>query len=110
MHPVGNMRRIAALCLLTAFTALADERDVAEWVIRWDGRFFIEGQSQAISSISDIPSGRFEITSIDLTGGVMAPTELEKLSGLTTLRELHLPGPIWNPGGGGGDANPALKF
>ncbi|MGH9719850.1 MAG: leucine-rich repeat domain-containing protein, partial [Bryobacteraceae bacterium] len=104
------MERLIALCLLTALGALAGERDIAEWVIRWDGRLFVEGKGQPIHNISDIPTGRFEITAIDLTGGVMAPSELEKLSGLTTLRELYLPGPIWNPGGGGGDANPALKF
>src|SRR5262249_37714930 len=42
---------------------------------------------------------------IDLTGAVMVPAELEKLKGLTTLRELYLPGPIWNPGGGNEDGN-----
>ena len=39
----------------------------------------------------------------------MLPAELEKLTGLTTLRELYLPGPIWNPGGGNEDANGVLK-
>jgi NAD(P)-dependent dehydrogenase (short-subunit alcohol dehydrogenase family) len=34
---------------------------------------------------------------------------LEKMAGLTTLRELYLPGPIWNPGGGNEDANGVFK-
>src|SRR5262245_48863360 len=95
--------RIIAFALLITVAAVADQRDIAEWVIRWDGRLLVEGNPRAIDSIADLPAGSFEITAIDLTGGVMVPAELEKLSGLTTLRELYLPGPIWNPGGGGGD-------
>src|SRR5262249_22038253 len=32
-----------------------------------------------------------------------------KLSGMTGLRELYLPGPVWNPGGGNEEASGAFK-
>ena len=94
--------------LISAFAQAASEREIAEWAIRWEGRVIIEGQPRAVTDISQFPPGEFRITGIDLTGAVMHPAELEKLSGLTTLRELYLPGPIWNPGGGNEDANERL--
>jgi len=51
-----------------------------------------------------LPPGEIRIVGIDLTGAVMHPTELVKLGGLLSLRELYLPGPIWNPGGANEDA------
>ena len=39
----------------------------------------------------------------------MRPQELVKLDGLKDLRDLYLPGPIWNPGGGREDASAAFK-
>ena len=39
----------------------------------------------------------------------MQPAELAKLDGLLSLRELYLPGPIWNPGGGNEDSTAAFK-
>src|SRR5579864_1729982 len=87
----------------------ASPREIAEWVIRWEGRVLLEGARQPIHDVAQIPSGNFEIAGIDLTGAVMEPAELEKLAGLTTLRELYLPGPIWNPGGGREDANGVFK-
>ena len=102
-------RIIFALAVGSVCAQAASQREIAEWVIRWEGRVILEGSRQPITDISQIPAGNFEITSIDLTGAVMLPAELEKLTGLTTLRELYLPGPIWNPGGGNEDANGVLK-
>ena len=51
----------------------------------------------------ELPAGEFHIAAIDLTAAVMHPVELRKLAGLTHLRELYLPGPIWNPGAGNED-------
>ena len=89
--------------------ATSSAREIAEWVIRWEGRVMIEGISRPITTLSQIPPGDFKIVGIDLTGAAMVPSELEKLAGLTTLRELYLPGPVWNPGGGREDANDVLK-
>ena len=60
----------------------------------------VEGAASSPDQCVATTSGDFHIAAIELTGGVMHPIELLKLEGLTHLRELYLPGPIWNPGGG----------
>src|SRR5712691_5696860 len=89
---------------LTPMAHAASDRDLAEWVIRWEGRVILEGNRQPISDLAQLPKGEFRIAGIDLTGVVMHPSELVKLGGLLSLRELYLPGPIWNPGGGNEEA------
>src|SRR5262252_3720168 len=99
------MFRFILALILGSICAFAEtQRDIAEWVIRWEGRVYIEGRRMPILELDEIPAGDFKIVGIDLTGAVMLPSELEKLAGLTTLRDLYLPGPIWNPGGGNEDA------
>src|SRR5438128_1529705 len=93
----------------SVFAHAASQREIAEWAIRWEGRVVLEGSRQPVNEVRQIPAGNIEIVGIDLTGAVMQPAELEKLAGLTTLRELYLPGPIWNPGGGREDANDVFK-
>ena len=102
-------RFILALILASLCAFAETQRDIAEWVIRWEGRVYIEGRRTPILELDEIPAGDFKIVGIDLTGAVMLPSELEKLAGLTTLRDLYLPGPIWNPGGGNEDANGVFK-
>ena len=100
------MFRIVLALSMAAMCAQAEtQREIAEWVIRWEGRVYLEGVRQPVVDVGQIPSGDFKITGIDLTGAVMLPAELSKLAGLTTLRDLYLPGPIWNPGGGNEDGN-----
>src|SRR5687768_9102621 len=84
---------------------------MAEWIIREGGRVMLNGERTAISSLSALPSADFRITGADLTGTLILPTDMEKLGALKDLRELYLPGPIWNPGAGSRlDANEQLKF
>ncbi|HVY91098.1 MAG TPA: hypothetical protein VHA14_00060, partial [Bryobacteraceae bacterium] len=95
------MRRVLTMLLLAAAALpAATEREVAEWALRWEGTVTIEGASAPISNLDQIPAGDFHISAIELTGGVMHPIELTRLAGLTHLRDLYLPGPVWNPGGG----------
>src|SRR4051794_40320479 len=97
---------VRALFLLTFAThfaiaaPVASEREIAEWVLRWEGTVLLEGSRQPLTDVSQLPPGDIRITSVDLTAAVIRPTELKKLEGLGHLRELYLPGPIWNPGGG----------
>src|SRR5580704_12974466 len=64
------------------------EREIADWAIRMGGRVAIEGHSAELSD----------------------PTDLRKIVGLTSLHELYLPGPSWNPASGSRlDANEELK-
>src|SRR4051794_40732467 len=97
-------RAILGLCVAAAMASAANEREVAEWVLRWEGQVVLEGSRKPLTDVSQIPAGEIHIAGIDLTGAVMRPLELKKLEGLPNLRELYLPGPIWNPGGGNEDA------
>src|SRR5690349_3001165 len=84
------------------------DRDVAEWVLRWEGHVTIAGRAHPIINISEL-TDQIQITGIDLTPVVMPPRDLVKLEGLKNLRELYLPGTIWNPGGGREDAGTAFS-
>ena len=87
----------------------ANDREVAEWVLRWEGHITLAGHPQPLDDVSQLGAGDIQITGIDLTPAVMHPAELAKLQGLSGLRELYLPGPIWNPGGAKEDPTAAMK-
>src|SRR5579863_1925292 len=86
-------------CLLPSviFAMAATEREVAEWVVRQGGRVVLEGNRTPLRDLSELPSGDLHITCVDLTNTIIEPQKLEKLSGLTGLRELYLPATIWTP-------------
>ena len=94
---------IAALLFFSVAATAATEREVAEWVLRWEGSLILQGSNTPIRDVFQLPAGDFHIASIDLTAAVMRPVELRKLEGLTHLRQLYLPGKIWNPGAGNED-------
>src|ERR1700733_7830985 len=102
-------RAIIALFLAAGLMHAASAREIAEWVMRWEGRVVLEGSRQPLKDVSQLPAGEIHIAGIDLTGAVMRPLELRKLEGLSNLRELYLPGPIWNPGGGNEDVTGVFK-
>src|SRR5512145_989617 len=109
MIGVNMPRRRLVLLLVAAIACTAAERDVAEWVIRSGGRVILEGSRAPVGDLLSLPNGELSIRGIDLYGSLIDPTELEKLSGLTGLKELYLPGPSWNPGAGSClDANEQL--
>jgi Leucine-rich repeat (LRR) protein len=90
--------------------AMADDRTVAEWVIRQGGRILVAGQPP-IAELRGLSEGPVTLTGVDLYGTIIEPKDLAQLSGLSQLKELYLPGPSWNPGAGSRlDANEELKF
>src|SRR5450755_2473889 len=91
---------LVAFLFFSIAAAESTEREVAEWVVRWEGSLILEGSNEPIRDLSRLPPGDFHIASIDLTAAVMHPIELRNLEGLTHLRQLYLPGRIWNPGAG----------
>jgi hypothetical protein len=98
------MRRlIFSILFMAAVAQCASQREIAEWVIRWEGQVTIANGRGVLADVDQIPAGDIQITSIDLTAGVMHPIELIKLQGLPNLRQLYLPGPVWNPGGSNED-------
>src|SRR5580704_14424203 len=87
------------------------DRHVAEWTLTMGGRVGLAGQTRRISDIADLPAGDIQLEVLDWLGMNVDPPDLERLSGLTHLKELHLPGPIWNRNvDGGRDGSKDLRF
>src|SRR5579862_3005017 len=76
------------------------EREVADWAIRMGGRVTIEGRAAELIDPTQLPPGEVRIIALDLTNTLIDPTDLRRLTGLSALRELYLPGPSWNPASG----------
>src|SRR5580698_9182628 len=93
-----------------ALAAGPTEREVADWAIRMGGRVTLEGHAGELTDPAQIPTGDVRITGLDLTNTLIDPTDMRRLAGLTSLKELYLPGPSWNPASGSRlDANEELK-
>ena len=102
-----------ALFILAAAIALAGEVDrrVAEFTLLMGGRIEVAGRTGRIADSADLPRADFQITALDWVGMNVDPPDLERLTGLTALKELHLPGPIWNRNADGGKNRSAeLKY
>jgi len=61
------LRTILAFCLAIVCASAETQRDIADWVIRWEGRVYLEGTRQPITDVDRIPPGDIKITGIDLT-------------------------------------------
>jgi Leucine-rich repeat (LRR) protein len=90
--------------------AASTEREIAEWAIRQGGRVMLDGSRTALEDVSQLPTGPIRISGLDLVGTIITPQDLARIRGLTDLRELYLPGPIWTPFSDSPlDANDELK-
>lgn len=95
------MRHLLWIALAAGSAAFgASDRDAAEWVIRKSGRVMVNGDRRPLAQLAELPGGDLRITGVDLTGTVLDPKELEKLTGLAEVRELFLPGSAFTPGAG----------
>ena len=64
------------------------------------GNVQIAGHPGIVRKASDLPAGDLTLVAVDLIGTTIDPKEMKRLSSLTELRELMLPGPSFNPGAG----------
>jgi len=93
---------ILAVTLLTCVPAcplIAAETDheVAIWTIDMGGFVVLEGNQRRIRDVADLPMRDFRIEVLNLVGANIHPPHLEAVGKLTALKELDLPGPMWNP-------------
>ncbi|MCC6538320.1 MAG: hypothetical protein IT162_12260 [Bryobacterales bacterium] len=89
-------RAAAVLFCAAAFAAEAD-RTAAEWTLLHNGRVALDGSPRLIAGVEQLPAGHnFTLTMVDWVGVNAVPEDLARLAGLTALRELRLPGPLWN--------------
>ena len=73
------------------------DRDVAVWAIGMGGSVVLEGDSHRIRDVAELPDRDFRIEILNMIGTNMHAPHMEPFANLTALRELHLPGPMWNP-------------
>ena len=99
------------LFLLSAPAVDSPDRTVAEWTLSMGGRVRLAGQSRYLTDIVGLPSHSIQIEALDWVGVNSDPPDLERLSALRGLKELHLPGPFWNRNADGGrDGSKDLRF
>src|ERR1700680_4356385 len=107
----GIWATIATMAMTTALFAESVDRGVAEWTLTMGGRVGLAGQTRRVSDIADLPAGDIQLGGLVWLGMNVDPPDRERLSGLTHLKELHLPGPIWNRNvDGGRDGSRDLRF
>ncbi len=91
------------LCVIAGTGPLRAEpldRQVAEWVNLMGGTVRLSGQTDRIREIANLPAADFAVELVDLVGTNILPPDLQRLVGLTHLKILNLPGPMWNTGAG----------
>src|SRR4051812_49454352 len=95
---------LAAAALLSVNGSLAlaapQDRQVAEWVLLQGGSVRLEGDSRRIRDVTQLPANDFSLELVDLVGTNILPPDLKWLTGLSRLKVLNLPGPMWNPSSG----------
>ena len=52
---------LAGIFVFSMAAQAASEREVAEWVLRWEGTVVPEGAAAPIRNISELPAGDFHI-------------------------------------------------
>src|SRR5437764_278014 len=79
-------RTFITFCLTTGLAHAASDRDLAEWVIRWEGRVILAGNRQPITDLTQLT----KLRGLDLSYTSFSDTGLEGLAGLKQLRRLNL--------------------
>src|SRR4030095_2916694 len=90
--------RLLFVLIASAFPLFSEplDRRVAEWTLTMGGRVGGAGQARRIPDIASLPGGDIQLEILDWVGMNVDPPDLERLTGLAHLKELHLPGPLWN--------------
>jgi len=97
--------------LLSAPGADTPDRSVAEWTLSMGGRVRLAGESRYLEDIAQLSGQSIRLEALDWVGVNADPPDLERLSALRNLKELHLPGPFWNRNADGGrDGSKDLRF
>src|SRR5437016_1494354 len=107
VHAVGRMMAVrfagavlaAALWMSAAAPLRAEpqDRQVAEWTLLQGGSVRLEGRPERFREVTKLPAGDFHLELVDLVGTNILPPDLKWLTGLTRMKVLNLPGPMWNP-------------
>ncbi|MBL8179899.1 MAG: hypothetical protein JNK48_34785, partial [Bryobacterales bacterium] len=87
------------------------DRKLAEWTLLMGGRVRVTGSTAYLTDIAQLPEGGIALEAVDWVGVNVDPPDLERFTGLRQLKQLHLPGPLWNRNADGGrDGSRDLKY
>src|SRR5688572_11458223 len=75
----------------------AEERQIAQWILRRGGQVMVEGVERPIGDPFDLPDKDFRIVMVDLHGTVIEPKQLQEIQKLEHVRELYVPARVWSP-------------
>lgn len=82
---------------LSAEISFAEERKVAQWIIRRGGQVMIDGVEQPIGDPFDLPDRDFRVVMVDLHGAAIEPKQLQEIRQLEHVQELYVPARVWSP-------------
>src|SRR5260221_3355990 len=105
--------RVLSILIASASLLFSEppDRRVATWTLSMGGRVGVAGHARRIQDIAELPAGDIRLEVLDWVGMNVDPPDLARLSGLTHLKELHLPGPLWNRNADGGrDGSRDLRY
>src|SRR5262245_12836770 len=88
--------RFACLIAGSCLAVVANDRPVAEWVLRMGGSVIVEGSSSRINELASLPAGDFRLHTVRLINTVVPPKDFQRLSGLEHLKELYISGRSWH--------------
>jgi len=77
--------------------ARPDDRSVAEWAIRKGGSVVLTGQAQHIWELRDLPSGAFQLETINLVDTNYSADDIQILGTLPHIKRLYMAGRTRRP-------------
>src|SRR5688572_20446478 len=104
--------RVFMLLLVTgALRAEEADRKAAEFTIAQGGRVKIQGRSEWVRLVTELPPDEYRVEVLDWMGVNADPPDLERLGALRHLKALYLPGPFWNRNADSGrDGSADMKY
>ena len=86
------------MLLNTAFgVAHADDRSIAEWVIREGGSVVLAGHSQQVRELRELPSSEFQLKTINLVDTNYLAQDVQRIGTLPHLKHLYMSGRTRRP-------------
>jgi WD40 repeat protein len=72
-------KELTASFLLPPLNSTADEREVADWILKVGGRLFLPGNSRPLLSVSELPAGPWHVEKVSFERCPILPGEYECL-------------------------------
>ena len=89
---------LVATLLSAAFGAAhADDRSIAEWVIREGGSVVLAGHSEQVRELRELPSSEFQLKTINLVDTNYLAQDVQRIGTLPHIKHLYMSGRTRRP-------------